>query len=106
MMTRIVGWGYAALLLLLFVYATIAAVGNFIGVTGALGDLIGGLGYVLLILGIALPALGLAVALWLGWKRTGGQRLLLLSAALCAVAALQLELQHLVTPRLDQLIVL
>lgn len=47
-------------------------------------------------LGIALPALIAVIALLLAWRRTFAARVLFLAAGLALVAAVQLDLLHLV----------
>ncbi|GAA2180778.1 hypothetical protein GCM10009847_19950 [Leucobacter tardus] len=95
MASRITGWGAAAIIVALYIYAVVAAVGNLLGMVGFLGDALSATAYIALIGGIAAPPLGLAAALWLGRGRTGGVRLLLLAAGLCGAAALQLDVLHL-----------
>ena len=98
MAKRIIGWAYAAVLLVFFVSTTVFAVANLVGVTSVRGASLSGLAWALLILNVAAPVIALLAALLLGRKRGGGSKLLLLTAALCAVAVVQLDVFHLLFP--------
>lgn len=92
---RIAALGAGVVLVGLYAYATVAAVGNLTGMTTVLGDVLGALPWALLIAAVVVPALALIVALLLGRGRGAGQRLLLLAAGLCVTAAIHLEIGHL-----------
>ncbi|UBH05555.1 hypothetical protein K8P10_001066 [Leucobacter sp. Psy1] len=95
MAAKISGWATAAVITALYIYASVAAVGNLLGMVGFLGDALSTTAWIALIAGIAAPPIGFVVALWLGRRRTGGIRLLLLAAGLCGAAAMQLDVLHL-----------
>jgi len=94
---RVIAWIAGILLVGLYVYETIAAVGNFIGMSGFLGSAFGPLPWFLLVVGMALPAIALILALVAGRGRGPGMRLLLLATGLTAVAAIHLEIMHLIS---------
>ena len=98
MAKRILGWAYAVILFVFFVSSTVFAVANLVGMSNLRGDSLSTLGWGLLILNVAAPALALLAALLLGRKRGGGSKLLLLTVALCVVAAIQLDVFHLLFP--------
>lgn len=96
---KITGIVFGVLVTLLYAYMVVAAVGNLTGITamsGVLGLTLTGTGWFWLILGIALPPIGFAIALLLGRGRSLGLRVLVLAAGLASVAAIQLEILHLV----------
>lgn len=93
-------WIIGVLLVALYAYATVAAVGNYVGVSSMLeflGMEIRPIAWVLLVAGVAIPAIALAVSLLLGRRKTPVVRLLLLGTGLCVTAALQLEIMHLIS---------
>ncbi|MGD9606511.1 MAG: hypothetical protein AB7V10_03410 [Leucobacter sp.] len=96
---RIASWVLGVLLGLVYVYLVVAAVGNVIGIvemSGLLGLELGAIGWFWLVLGVALPVAAFVVALLIGRGRRAGARLLVLAAGIAAVAAIQLEVMHLV----------
>ncbi len=96
---RIVTWVLGVLLTLLYVYLVVAGVGNLIGLremSALLGLTLNAVGWSWLLFGIALPVIVFAVALVIGRARSAGLRLLLLATGVCVVAAVQLEVLHLV----------
>lgn len=94
---RIAAWAAGVVLFGLYVYATVAAVGNLIGMSTYLGAILGPLPWVLLGVAIAIPAIALVVSLLLGRGRGAGVRILLLAAGLCVTAAIHLEIMHLIS---------
>ncbi len=94
---RILAWVAGLLLLGLYGYATVAAVGNLMGMSTYLGPLLGPLPWILLGVAIALPMISLTVALLLARRRGAGIRLLLLATGLCVTAAIHLEIMHLIS---------
>lgn len=94
---RIATWIAGILLLGLYVYATIAAVGNYVGMTTFLGGALGTLATTLLIVAIGVPAVALIVSLVIARGRGGLTRLLLVAAGLCVTAAIHLEIMHLIS---------
>lgn len=95
MAARIAGWGSAAVITALYIYAVVAAVGNLIGMIGFLGEALSPTAWAALVLGIVAPPIGFAAALWFGRGRSAGVRILLLAAGLCGAAAVQLDVLHL-----------
>lgn len=96
---RIASWVMGVLLGLVYVYLVVAAVGNVIGIvemSGLLGLELNAIGWFWLVLGVALPVAAFVVALMIGRGRRAGARLLVLAAGIAAVAAIQLEVMHLV----------
>lgn len=96
---RIASWVLGVLLGLVYVYLVVAAVGNVIGIvemSGLLGLELNAIGWFWLVLGVALPVAAFVVALLIGRGRRAGARLLVLAAGIAAVAAIQLEVMHLV----------
>lgn len=96
---RIVTWVLGVLLTLLYVYLVVAGVGNLIGLremSALLGLTLNAVGWSWLLFGIVLPVIVFAVALVMGRARSAGLRLLLLATGVCVVAAVQLEVLHLV----------
>lgn len=99
MTQRIAAWVIGLLLSLLYLYAIVAGIGNFVGVTGlgaALGTGLSGTGTLWLIVGVAMPALVFIVALLLGRRRAAATRLLLLAAGIALVAAWQIDMMHVI----------
>lgn len=99
MVGRIIAWVAGLLLIGLYASAAVAAVGNAImlpEMAGSLGLGISVSGWFWLVFGIALPVFVLALALLLGRGRTAAMRVLLLAAGIGLVAAVQLEVLHLV----------
>lgn len=94
---RISTWAIGLVLVALYVYATVAAVGNLIGMGAFLGDAFGVLPWVLLGVGVAVPAISLILALALAAQRGAWARILLLATGLCVTAAVQLEIMHLIS---------
>lgn len=96
---KITAWVVAILIVLLYAYLVVAAVGNIIGLT-QMAALIGlGLtpfGWFWLVAGIALPVVVFVIAVLVGRRRTALPRLLVLAAGVALVAAVQLEIMHLV----------
>ena len=99
-MVKIVSaWVVGVLLAVLYVYAAVAAVGNvlgMIGLAGALGTGLSGSGWLWLVLGVLIPLLVLGIALWLGRRRAAWTRILLLAAGIAVVAALQIDVMHVI----------
>lgn len=99
MVKTVSAWVVGVLLAVLYVYAAIAAVGNvlgMIGLAGALGTGLSGTGWLWLTLGVLIPLVLLAVALWLGRGRAAWTRILLLAAGIAVVAALQIDVTHVI----------
>lgn len=95
----VLGWLALGALTALFGYAVWAAVGNLIGIRAAASTIglgVTTIGTVWLLVGIALPPIVYAVALWLGRGLGRWQRALLLLAGLATVAVLQLDMMNLV----------
>lgn len=93
----VLAWAAGALICGLYAYATVAAVGNFIGMSAFLGSELGPLPWALLGLGVVLPAVVLVIVLIAGRRRSAGVRVLLLATGLTAVAAIHLEIMHLIS---------
>lgn len=93
----IAAWVAAALLLALYAYAVAAGIGNLLGMSAFLGDALGILPWVLLGFAIAAPVLALIVSLTVARGRSAWIRVLLLATGLCAAAAVQLEIMHLIS---------
>lgn len=94
-----VSWLLGSLLAALYVYATVAAIGNWIGMREIASSLSGGLspsGIVWLSCGVVLPPLALTGALVAGRKKPALQRLLLLVLGLSLVAVMSLNILHLI----------
>lgn len=94
---RIAAWVAGILLVALYGYSVVAAVGNLVGMSGFLGAVFGPLPWMLLWAGAIVPVVALVVTLILGRGRTAGMRLLLLATGLCVAAAIQLEIMHLIS---------
>ncbi len=92
-------WSAGVLLGLLYLYATVAGIGNLVGVMGmsaALGTGLTGSGRFWLVVGVVMPAVVFALALLLGRRRGAGARILLLAAGVALVAAWQIDIMHVV----------
>lgn len=99
MLRLITAWIAGLVLATLYLYAAVAAVGNLIGMTGLAAALDVGLsvsGWLWLIAGILIPLLVMGLALWLGRRRSAWARILLLAAGVAVVAALQIDVMHLI----------
>lgn len=99
MAARIFTWALGIVLTVLYAYGVVTGVGNLLGISemAALLDLtVTAAGWFWLVFGIALPLVGFAVALLVARGRAGGQRVLILATGLAVVAAVQLEVLHLV----------
>ncbi|MGW9020000.1 hypothetical protein ACWGOE_00795 [Leucobacter chromiiresistens] len=99
MVKLIASWTAGLLLGLLYLYAVVAGIGNFVGLVGlsdALGTGLSGSGRLWLIVGIAMPLVVLAAALLVGRGRRAGSRILLLAAGVALVAAWQIDLMHVI----------
>ncbi|WP_336658628.1 hypothetical protein [Leucobacter sp. USHLN153] len=99
MAKRILAWAAGLILVLLYLYAVVAGIGNFVGVVGLSEALSTGLsasGRVWLIVGVAMPAVVLVAALLFGRRRSAGVRILLLAAGVALVAAWQIDLMHVI----------
>ncbi|MFC5338685.1 hypothetical protein [Leucobacter denitrificans] len=94
---RIIAWVVGVLLVGLYGYATVAAIGNLMGMSTYLGAVLGPFPWVLLGVAIAIPAIALGVALLLARGRGAGVRLLMIAAGLCVTAAIHLEIMHLIS---------
>lgn len=95
----LVAWIVGVLLTLLYAYTVVAAVGNLVMLPrmgAAIGYGITPVGWWWLGFGVALPVIAYALALLFGRRRSAPLRLLVLAVGLCAVAAVQLEIMHLV----------
>lgn len=90
-------WTAGILLFALYVYATMAAVGNLVGMATFVGSALGPLPWALLGLQAAIPALALVTSLLISRGRSAGMRILLLAAGICVAAAIQLEIMHLIS---------
>lgn len=96
---RIIAWAAALLIVALYAYTVVAAIGNLIGIPGmadAMGLSMTGAGWFWLWFGVVIPIVVLGLALLTGRRRSAGLRVLVLAAGLCLVAAVQLEVMHLV----------
>ncbi|UOQ60497.1 hypothetical protein MUN76_00465 [Leucobacter rhizosphaerae] len=92
-------WIAGVLLGALYLYAAVAAVGNvlgMIGLAGALGTGLSATGWLWLVLGVLIPLVVFGLALWLGRRRTAWTRILLLAAGIAVVAALQIDVMHVI----------
>lgn len=96
---KIFAWVMGALVTLLYGYLVAAGVGNLLGISemaSMLGLSLTGAGWFWLIFGISLPVVAYGLALLVARGRSASLRVLVLAAGLCAVAAVQLEVLHLV----------
>lgn len=99
MLKVIVAWITGVFLTILYLYAVVTAVGNLMGMSGLADTLRIGLsaaGWTWMVIGIAMPAVLLSLALILSRKRTTGIRILLLTLGITVVAVLQIDLMHLI----------
>ena len=99
MVKTVSAWIVGVLLAVLYVYAAIAAVGNVLGMmglAGALGTGLSGSGWLWLSVGVLIPLLLLAAALWLDRGRAPWTRILLLAAGIAVVAVLQIDVTHVI----------
>lgn len=99
MARRILLWGLGVIVTALYVYVLVSAIGNLVllpGMAAEMGLGLTGIAWFWLIFGVALPVVVYVVALFLARRRSGGIRVLVLAAAFCVVAAVQLEVLHLV----------
>lgn len=97
--SRIVFWLALVVTLLLFVYATVAAVGNVMGVyefTKALETSFSVFGLVWSAFTILMPLIVLIIMVLIGWGKQPLPRLLLLFAGLTIVSVWQLNMLHFV----------
>lgn len=95
MAARIAAWAAGLLLVALYVYATVAAVGNLAGMANLLGSAIRPFGWGVLVAGVVSPVVVLAAALLLGRRKKTGMRLLILTAGVALVAAIQIDVLYL-----------
>lgn len=96
---RIAAWTAAVLITVLYAYTVVAAVGNLTGLPGmadAMGLTMTAVGWFWLWFGVLLPVVVFGLALLAGRGRRAGLRILVLATGLCVVAAVQLEVLHLV----------
>lgn len=96
---RIVAWVVGVLLTGLYASAVVAGAGNAVllpRMAENMGLGISGAGWFWLGFGIALPVAVFALALLLGRGRSAAMRVLLLATGIALVAAVQLEVMHLV----------
>ena len=96
---RITAWSVGIIITGLYAYTVVAAIGNFVMLPemgAAAGYGITPVGWWWLAFGVALPVVAYALALLIGRGRSASLRLLVLTAGICTVAALQLEVMHLV----------
>lgn len=99
MVGKILAWVMGIVITLLYASATMSGIGNLTGMIGlaeAMGLAITWIGWLWLVFGVALPVIVFLLALLIGRGRSAVQRLLVLAAGLCAVAAVQLEVLLLV----------
>ncbi|MBK0419357.1 hypothetical protein JD276_09950 [Leucobacter sp. CSA1] len=97
---RLLAWAAGALVVALYAYAVVAAVGNMTGMLQSAENIglgISGLGWALLVFGLALPPLVLGGALLVARRSDAWTRVLILATGLCVVGALQLTLTDLVS---------
>lgn len=96
---KVATWGIGGLVTLLYVYLVVAGIGNLLGLTemsSLLGLSLTDVGWFWVLFGIALPAVGFAAALLIARGKSGAMRVLVLATGLAVVAAVQLEVLHLV----------
>ncbi len=96
MVRRIVPWAIGAILTGLYGYALVAPVGNLLYLP-QVGFAVTPIGWFWLVLGVALPVVVYAIALWAGRGRSAGRRLTALAAGVAVLALLQLEMLLLVS---------
>ncbi|GAA2839481.1 hypothetical protein FB468_1195 [Leucobacter komagatae] len=90
-------WVAGVLILALYAYAVVAAVGNLIGMSTFLGEALGPLPWALLGVAIFAPIGAIITSLIVARGRTAWVRVLLLATGLCVTAAVQLEIMHLMS---------
>lgn len=93
-MRKILGWALFAVLLALYVYMVVAAIGNLVQFPASMasfGFSINAFGWFWIWFGIALPIVGFVIAALVGRRRSGASRLLIFATALACIAAVQLE---------------
>ncbi|MGO3147858.1 MAG: hypothetical protein ACTIJ6_09285 [Leucobacter sp.] len=90
-------WVAGIILVGLYGYATVAAVGNLMGMSTFLGGALGPLPWTLLGVAVGVPALALVISLLVARGRGAGVRLLLIATGLCVTAAIHLEIMHLIS---------
>ncbi|MGK0715550.1 hypothetical protein [Leucobacter sp. W1153] len=96
---RLTTWILGALVTVLYLYLVVAGVGNLLGLTemsALLGLSLTGTGWFWVVFGIALPVVGYAAALLIARGKSAALRVLVLATGLAVVAAVQLEVLHLV----------
>lgn len=96
---RITAWVVGLLLTGLYVYTVVASIGNLVllpQMATAMGLGIAPVGWFWLCFGVLLPPVVFALALVIARGRTAALRVLVLAAGLGLVAAVQLEVMHLV----------
>ncbi len=99
MIGKVLSWVVGTLIGLLYVYLVVSGVGNLLGLremSALLGLSLTPAGWFWVLFGIALPLVGAALALVMGRGKPAGIRVLLLATGLALVAAVQLEVLHLV----------
>lgn len=99
MVSKISAWACGALITVLYAYMVIAGVGNILGMNDASALLqlpISGVGWWWLGFGTVLPIVSYSVALIVARTQSAWLRVMILAAGLCATAAVQLEVSHLV----------
>jgi len=99
MAAKISAWVVGVLVSLLYAWLVVAGIGNIFGLqqmASLLGLGLTGTGWFWLIVGVALPIVVFLLALVTGRRRGAGTRVLVLAAGLALVAAVQLEILHLV----------
>lgn len=99
MATRVLSWVVGVILAGLYVYATITGIGNLIGMLGlggALGTGLSAVGWLWLVFGIVMPLGVLIGGLLLARGRGAGIRILVLATGIALVAAVQLDVMHVI----------
>lgn len=92
-------WALFALLVVLYVYMVVAAIGNLLllpDMAAQIGLSVNGIGWFWLWLGVLLPVTVFVLAAVLGRRQKRASRLLLFALGLALAAAMQLEILHLV----------
>ncbi|MGO2138963.1 MAG: hypothetical protein ACTH30_01015 [Leucobacter sp.] len=90
-------WVAGVLILALYAYGVVAAIGNLMGMSTFLGEALGPLPWALLGIAIFVPIGAIIVSLIVARGRTAWVRVLLLATGLCVTAAVQLEIMHLMS---------
>ncbi|MFV0433915.1 MAG: hypothetical protein ACK5LO_08055 [Leucobacter sp.] len=96
---KIVAWVVGLLLTGLYVSVVVAGIGNIVllpDMAASMGLSMTAVGWFWLSFGIALPVVAFALALLFGRGRSAAMRLLVLATGIGVVAAVQLEIMHLV----------